>query len=426
MKYQLQIFSFLLAAAVLNYGCSGGKSASAVTTAVLELTLESADNFNRVIFEITENDSLVWTEEDTIDILPFTTYAELPGGMEYDLRVDYYLDTVFVNSTYQFAIILAAGDTTTIILGEPDIIADVETYTIVGIFDTPEDASEVFIIDTLIYVADGWGGLRIIDFSDPAEPVEIGFYDGVGSAHDLVVEGNYAYLAYEAALTIVDVTNPYAPVFTGSLRTPGYAVGVDVQGNYAYVADYDQGLRMIDITNPYLPAETGFYDTPGTAWAVQVDSPYVYVADGDSGMIILDISVPDSIVKVSGFQVLDYNPPAYARDVELVGNTIYLAYWDAGLRIVDVSVPANPVPLSYYDTIGYSVGVSVKDDRAYVANWAVGMWAVDISNIYAPVKAGYSDTPGYALGVGAGGDYICVADGEAGIVVIFAGIVGEG
>lgn len=422
MKFRLQIFCLLLFAAVLNYGCSGGKSTSPVTTAVLELTIESADNFNRVIFEITENDSLVWTEEDAIEILPFTTYAYLPGGTEYDLRIDYYLDTVFVNSTYQLGIMLVTGDTTRYTVGEPDVAVEVETYTIVSIFDTPEDANEVVIIDTLIYAADGWGGLRIIDFSDPEEPYEIGFYDAAGSARDIVVEGNYAYLAYESTMTIVDVSNPYAPVLTGSLSTPGMVMGVDVQGNYAYAADFDQGLRMIDISDPAQPVETGYYDTPGTAYAVQVDSPYVYVADGDSGMIVLDISAPDSIVKVSDYQILDYNSPAYARDLELAGNTIYLAYWDAGLRIVDVSNPANPVEISYFDTIGYSVGVAVKDDRVLVANWAVGMWAVDISNVYAPSKAGYSDTPGYALGVGAGGDYIFVADGEAGIVVIFAGI----
>ena len=414
------LIPFTLIAAILS-GCSGGSQTAAVSTAVIELVLESAAGFNRVLFEITENDSLVWSEEDTIETFPLVTYAELPGGLEYDLRVDYFLDSLFINSSYQLGILLTTGDTTTINIGGPDINVEVETYTIVGICDTPEEANDVVIIDTLIYVADGWGGLRIVDFSDPEEPVETGYYDSHGSARDVVIRENLAFIAYEQGMTIVDVGNPYAPFFTGSINTPGFAIGVDVQGDYAYVADYDRGLRMIDVSNPSLPVEAGYYDTPGTAYAVQADSPYVYIADGDSGMIILDVSFPDSIAKIGEYQVLDYNAPAYARDIELVDNLIYLAYWDAGLRIVDVSNPSNPVEVSYFDTVGYSVGVAVSSDKAYIANWAVGMWAVDVANIYAPHKSGYSDTPGYAFGVGASGDYICIADGEAGLIIIYAG-----
>jgi hypothetical protein len=67
-------------------------------------------------------------------------------------------------------------------------------------------------------------------------------------------------------LRVIDISNPTNPVEIGSYDTPGEAFGVYVSGNFAYVADRDSGLRVIDISNPKNPVEIGFYDTP--SWAL--------------------------------------------------------------------------------------------------------------------------------------------------------------
>ncbi|MBN1920197.1 MAG: hypothetical protein JW892_03050, partial [Anaerolineae bacterium] len=157
-------------------------------------------------------------------------------------------------------------------------------------YDTPGSALGVAVSGGYTYVADGYGGgLRVVDVSNPAAPVEVGYYDTPGSALGVAVSGGYAYVVdgYGGGLRVVDVRNPAASVEVGYYDTPGSALGVAVSGGYAYVADSSSGLRVVDVRNPAAPVEVGFYDTPGSAEDVAVSGGYAYVADGDGGLFIL-------------------------------------------------------------------------------------------------------------------------------------------
>ena len=47
----------------------------------------------------------------------------------------------------------------------------------------------------IIYVANSYAGLLIINVSDPAHPAEAGFYDTPGWASGVTVAGNSTYVA---------------------------------------------------------------------------------------------------------------------------------------------------------------------------------------------------------------------------------------
>ena len=80
----------------------------------------------------------------------------------------------------------------------------------------PLKAVDVAIISGTDYafVADGAHGLRIIDVSTPATPVEVGSYDTPGSAMDVVVDPTLE-LAFIAdgleGLIVIDVSTPASP-----------------------------------------------------------------------------------------------------------------------------------------------------------------------------------------------------------------------
>ncbi len=77
-----------------------------------------------------------------------------------------------------------------------------------------------------------------------------------------VVDG-LAYDAHGASgLRIIDVSNPAAPVELGALDTPGFAMGIEVVGGLAYVANGTSGLRIIDVSNPSAPVELGALSSP--------------------------------------------------------------------------------------------------------------------------------------------------------------------
>jgi hypothetical protein len=102
----------------------------------------------------------------------------------------------------------------------------------------------------------------------------------------VAVANGYAYVAdWVGGLRVVDVSDPAAPVELGSYGTQ-HAWSVAVQGNYAYVADTYDGLRVVDVSDPAAPIEAGFYDAPGAANDVAVAGEYVYVA-GEGGLFIL-------------------------------------------------------------------------------------------------------------------------------------------
>ena len=85
---------------------------------------------------------------------------------------------------------------------------------------------------------------------------------------------------YEAGLRIIDISDPASPVEVGFFDTQGLAKGVDLVGNYAYVADDGQGLCIIDVSDPANPVQVGFYESPGQANGVHVVGDFAYLADG--------------------------------------------------------------------------------------------------------------------------------------------------
>jgi hypothetical protein len=74
----------------------------------------------------------------------------------------------------------------------------------------------------------------------------VGGYNTNGEASDLEIVGNLAYIADgPGGVQIIDVSNPRAPVRVGGYDTPGYAQDIDVVGNKAYVADGNGGLVVL-------------------------------------------------------------------------------------------------------------------------------------------------------------------------------------
>ncbi len=288
----------------------------------------------------------------------------------------------------------------------------------VGFYDTPGWAEGVAVAGDYAYVTEGYGGLRVVDVSNPSNPTEVGSYDTLGAVHDVAVApaGDYVYIAgYDLGLRVVDVSDPSSPSEVGFYDTPGWAKGVAIApaGDYAYIADgWEGGLRVVDVSTPSSPSGGGFYNTLGNAYgvAVALAGDYAYVADYGEGLRVVDISNPSSPTEV-GF----CDTQGHAEDVAVVpaGDYAFVAAGDGGLRAVDVSTPSSPSEIGFYDTMGAAQGVAVAGDYAYVADdYYGGLRVVNISNPSSPSEVGFYDTPGSALDVAVAptGNYAYVAD----------------
>ena len=122
---------------------------------------------------------------------------------------------------------------------------------------------------------DGWSGLRIWDFSDPAKPVLASTFNtlcsahpndpscdprGVYSSHNVIVDGDKAYVSwYAEGVLVVDISDPYHPV---------------------EVARYHGAGDEFEASNGGIQEIWGIYKEPG--------SPYIYASDRNGGLYVLE------------------------------------------------------------------------------------------------------------------------------------------
>ena len=83
-------------------------------------------------------------------------------------------------------------------------------------------ANDVEIVGSIAYVANGWGGLEILNVSNPAVPTLISEIEDGGNAQNLEIMGNYAFVAeHEDGLKIYDISTPSSPLKYRSLMMEG-------------------------------------------------------------------------------------------------------------------------------------------------------------------------------------------------------------
>ena len=160
-----------------------------------------------------------------------------------------------------------------------------------------------------------------------------------GPASDMAVEGNYAFVATGATgLRIMDITDPSDPVEVGYCNTPGTANGVALAGNYAVVADWFGDLRVIDISSPTHPFETGWVEIGMMCSDVTFGNGYAYALDRTSALKVVDISDPYHPAVLGECSLSG----GYANGVVVSGNFAYVACYE-GMQIVDVANPNSKV-----------------------------------------------------------------------------------
>ncbi|MBE0567371.1 MAG: PKD domain-containing protein [Krumholzibacteria bacterium] len=289
---------------------------------------------------------------------------------------------------------------------------------VVGSLDTPGSAEAVVIDGNYAYVADGPGGVRIIDVTDPLVPVEVGSYDTPGYATKLVVSGGFAFVADgEQGLQILDVVDPLNPVFKGATGTAHDAVALDIADSLVYIADSDSGLTVVNAADLAAPVVIARVDTGGSTRDVAVAGEYAFLADGSGGLRTVNRNVeepsdPWIIGGVKSFSVND------ARGVMVDGTLAYVADADSGLYIIDVFDPATPIPLGEAATQSAASDVFVSDSFAYVADGGSGLKLFNVQTPAEPYIAANLAVPSVTRGVFVTQYYTFIAAADSGLQIV--------
>jgi len=310
-------------------------------------------------------------------------------------------------------------------------VTDPTNPVLASVTDTPGYAYKIAVNGTYAYVADSSEGLRIYNISNPTAPYVVGVHDTSGYTYGVSLSGNYAYIADFYAVRIIDVSNPASPVEMGYFSS-SYALDVTVSGVYAYASYSEKGLKILDVSNPANPTQAATLLTSGAAQHVTVHGDFVYLVDnsGLTKLHVIDISDPCSPIEVGStgggggtgvavngsfvyvtnygssmsainvgdpeapFEAGSIATPGLARGVDAQGIYAYVAADDAGLRIIDVSDPGNLYEIGFIEAGIDAQSVAVEGDYAYVLATGAYFYIIDVSNPANPTQVGSAITGG--------------------------------
>ncbi|MFH1841882.1 MAG: hypothetical protein ABIF77_01630, partial [bacterium] len=231
-----------------------------------------------------------------------------------------------------------------------------------------------------------------------------------------------------------DLYEPPGAPFTvvGRLSLPSEGEGVAYLGHYAYVAGAEAGLHVVDIADPANPVMVQTINTVKYAERVETIRTFAnqtlydiaLVVEGTEGITTYDITDPANTESFNqGTTAVDGNK-LFIEEPEDPDEPfhVYLAESWKGIRVFESS-PEFPGLINYFGvfsgTLGYALGVAVKDGYAYVADNEMGLVVLDVRElVYGSVQVVSScDTDNHAEDIAIIDDYAYVADGEGGLVV---------
>jgi len=260
-------------------------------------------------------------------------------------------------------------------LSQPEIPTLVYNYNFV------DYVHDVFVRNDTAYVNAANEGLRVVDFSTPTMPIEIGslsFYVEQGYNHSgwLSEDGKTYVMCDETAgspfkiLDVSDLNNieviNYTKPQTFEQTMPHNVMFVDGLAYFSYYAD---GLQIYDVRNPDKLKQLAYYDSfQGEdvvfkgAWGVYtyLPSKRILLSDRTSGLFLLKFDAPPNLVDAD-FEMQVYPNPSSEGYVYFYGD-----------------FPSNPeYQVDVFDALGKHVATYQGNSdylKIEVQNWANGMY----------------------------------------------------
>lgn len=241
------------------------------------------------------------------------------------------------------------------------------------VYSGPNDIPEVhdaYVRNNIAYLNCGFDGLRVYDFTDPANPVflqNMTFYEDQGYNHQgwLTPDGSRYIFGDETegkrlknctvdGSSLLTINNTFGSNYLDN----SVPHNIMLSNEFAYVAYYNEGLRVYDI-RLNTPKEVAFYDT------YPQDSPFkMYGAWGvyselPSGRLI----VSD---RVNGLFLLDFREDIFtntpALDLTLYPNPVAK---DGFLTIGFNKDDVHDFTIRIHDLFGREVGTTVVYNQTY-------------------------------------------------------------
>lgn len=300
-------------------------------------------------------------------------------------------------------------------------------YSVLTKFITPGTAQDVLKKDSLVYIAQGEGGLMIVNAVDPfdLELVSITTDNVRGYSTRIAMKDSAVYLAAGSfGVTVLDVSDPYLPEVTVSNYGTKPAKGIHLFGDFMFTATSELGVRISDLQFPTQPDQLGGVTTIGYGYgsANTADSALLLVACGEMGISVFDISDFGEgwgPYPLAGWCDTPGNAEAVAVSDE--GSIAFLACGNSGLQIIDFSDTTNYHIVGSFNYSGYAKALVYQNQKIYLAARRGGLQIIDVADVTQPKLIGQISMEGaFGLYVEKRDNWedIYVADEFEGLIVV--------
>ena len=254
---------------------------------------------------------------------------------------------------------------------------------------TSGNATDIVLRDTLAYIADGKGGIQTIDVSESESPKWLHRYASDGTAYgvDVVETVSGERTVYVAngvgGLKTLEFTTPYQgsvtkrlPLSTNIITSNNQfeaanCTKIRVQNGHSFVAT-ETGMYVVNLATDTIAAHIR---TTSPVSDIALHEGYAYLCAGS--LIVVDSRVPQQSRIVSSRDMLG---SAYRVVVDADSPThAYVAALEGGLHVFDITGPAVPRLVGSYATQGNATGVALADERAYLLDSGIGVAVLDMS-----------------------------------------------
>ena len=228
-------------------------------------------------------------------------------------------------------------------------------------------ASRVKIRDDLAFISAEGSGFYTVDISDPLNPEGIGSHQR--NADDIALNGDYAYTS-GGYVGIFNISNPTNPEY---LRNLDEQIGGEIYCHEGVLFSPTRWFSLADPDNPSLIFNRGLLGN--SSGCIALNDHYCWIPgsehDGEirgPGLFCYDISDPSNPERVGGCAISIAIPMAGAN-LDYDNGTIYLARREYGLSVVDADDPTEPREVTVLDANPAAfTDVAVMDGWVYAVD----------------------------------------------------------
>ena len=239
-----------------------------------------------------------------------------------------------------------------------------------------------FLKDGLLYRCLRANGIDVLDIEPPENPVVLGQYDTPGWAMDIFVRNDTAFLADgRNTFKILDVSDPaHITEIASHSIFPGEAMGIHVAGNYAFVAGSFMGVYVFDISDlENISQLTRFYAVGGDFIDVEVKNGNVFACCKNTGVYKLSCSLFTSCADSTTLTAEICEGETYqfgSQEISTSGRYIEVLKNTNGCDSI-ISLDLNVYP-TYRDT----VDVEICPGESYNEWETTGQYVENLTTIY--------------------------------------------